>query len=265
MDYECLDFSIDNHVATVTLNRPERLNALNAVLRRELHAACETIFDDDDVRVAIITGAGRGFCSGADVSGGQPQVNETPGQNDRLNDMGWVGRLAMSIYEIGKPTIAVMNGVAAGAGMSIALACDMRIGSPASRFKTVFAERGLSPDSGMSYFLPRLIGYGRAADLIFTSRNVDGDEAYRLGLLDRLVEPAAIMDCAREVAGQMAALPPMAIRSGKRVLQYNMDSDFHRALRNETAGLAYARKSPNDQKEQRAAFVEKRKPNFTGT
>ena len=263
MSYECLDFDVDGHVATVTLNRPEKLNALNATLRANLRDVCGVIRDDDEIRAVLITGAGRGFCSGADVTGDPPKPDTS--QTARLDDMGWVGFLAMDIYELGKPTIAVMNGVAAGAGMSLSLACDMRIGSEQSRFKTVFAERGLSPDTGMSYFLPRIVGYSRAADLFFTSRNVGGEEAYRIGLLDRLVAHEEIMDCARETAGQIISLPPMAIRSGKRVLQYNMDLDFHRALRNETAGLGFARRSPNDQKEQREAFREKRKPNFTGT
>jgi len=263
--FECLDYDVSQHIATVTFNRPDKLNALNAALRDEIHVACVRIRDDDDIRVAIFTGKGRGFCAGADLTGPRPEGAEVPPQNERLDDLGWVGRLASDIYQLGKPTIAVMNGVAAGAGMSIALACDLRIGSAVSRFKTVFAERGLSPDTGMSYFLPRLIGYGRAADLIFTSRDVRGDEAYRLGLLDRFVAEGEIMSCAREVAAQMATWPPMAIRSSKRVLQYNMDLDFQRALINESSGLNFARRSPNDQKEQRASFLEKRKPNFTGT
>lgn len=265
MSYECLLYEVSDHIATITLNRPDRLNALNAQLRDELMSALGDIYNDDDIRVAIITGNGRGFCSGADVGGPLPKQDQVAPQNERLDDLGWVGRLAMAVYELGKPTIAVMNGVAAGAGMSLALACDLRIGSTSSRFKTVFAERGLSPDTGMSYFLPRLIGYGRAADLIFTSRNVGGEEAFSLGLLDRLVAEGEMMACAREVAGQMAALPPMAIRSSKRVLQSNLELTFHQALRNEMSGLSFARRSPNDQKEQRAAFVEKRSPNFTGT
>ncbi len=265
MDYQFLGYEVGDHIATVTFNRPEKLNALNRVLIDEIRAVCDAIYRDDDVRVAIFTGSGRGFCSGADLTGAQPAGTGVRSQNERLDDMGWVGKLATSIYQIGVPTIAVMNGVAAGAGMSLSLACDLRVGCVNSRFKTVFAERGLSPDTGMSYFLPRLIGYGRAADLIFTSRDVGGEEAYRLGLLDRFVAADEIMSCARQVATQMAALPPMAIRSGKRVLQTNMDSDFHRALVNESFGLTFATKSPNDQKEQRAAFVEKRKANFTGT
>ena len=265
MSYESLEYDVTDHIATVTFNRPEKLNAINGSLREDIYRVCEAIYQNDEARVAIFTGKGRGFCSGADVTGPRPEGEpRTPSQNERLDDMGWVGKLATCVYQIGVPTIAVMNGVAAGAGMSIALACDLRVGSESSRFKTVFAERGLSPDSGMSYFLPRLIGYGRAADLIFTSRDVRGEEAYRLGLLDRFVAESEMMTCAREVATQMASLPPMAIRSGKRVLQTNMDLDFHRALVNETMGLSYARKSPNDQKEQRAAFLEKRTPKFTG-
>lgn len=264
MTYECLKYDVSQHIATVTLNRPDKLNSLNAALREEIHAVCDRIHDDDDIRVAILTGAGRGFCAGADLTGPRPEGAETPSQNERLDDFGWVGRLASRIYQLGKPTVAVMNGVAAGAGMSVSLACDLRVGSEVSRFKTVFAERGLSPDTGMSYFLPRLIGYGRAADLIFTSRDVRGEEAYRLGLLDRFVAEGDMMSCAREVASQMAALPPMAIRSSKRVLQSNMDLDFHRALINESSGLQFARRSPADQKEQRASFLEKRKPKFTG-
>ena len=265
MAFECLEYDVRDHIATVTLNRPDKLNALNSVLRDEIHAACGQIFHDDNVRVAIFTGKGRGFCAGADLTGPRPDGDATPPQNERLDDLGWVGRLASDIYQLGKPTIAVLNGVAAGAGMSISLACDLRVGSQVSRFKTVFAERGLSPDTGMSYFLPRLIGYGRAADLIFTSREVRGEEAYRLGLLDRFVAEGEIMSCALDVASQMVTWPPMAIRSSKRVLQYNMDLDFQRALINESSGLQYARRSPNDQKEQRASFLEKRKPKFTGT
>jgi len=267
MSYEYLNLEQDEGIAVVTFNRPERLNALNQGLRDDINAVSGEIYNNDEVRAVIFTGAGRGFCSGADVSGREPRGEQsgTPPQNTRLDQMGWVGKLAMSIYEIGVPSIAAMNGVAAGAGMSIALGCDMRVGSVNSRFRTVFAERGLSPDSGMSFFLPRLIGYGRAADLIFTSRDIYGEEAYRLGILDRLVEPEQVAATAMEVARQVAALPPIAIRAGKRVLQQNMSMEFHDALRNETVGLSYATRAPNDMLEQRAAFVEKRPGKFTGT
>ncbi|HJP50203.1 MAG TPA: enoyl-CoA hydratase/isomerase family protein [Pseudomonadales bacterium] len=265
MDYETINYETDEQIAIVTLNRPEKLNALNGKLRDELNNVCAQIYNNDDVRAVVFTGTGRGFCSGADLTGAVPRAKGTPTQNARLDEMGWVGKLATSVYEIGVPSIAAMNGVAAGAGMSISLACDMRVGFEGSRFRTVFAERGLSPDTGMSYFLPRIVGYARAADLIFTSRDVRGDEAYRIGLLDRLVDEQEILSTAIEIGKQISALPPMAIRSGKRVLQQNMSRDFHEALRNETLGLQFAGRAPNDAKEQRAAFVEKRKATFTGT
>src|SRR5204863_3914060 len=141
--------------------------------------------EDDDVWAVVITGAGRGFCSGVDLTGPRPESREQS-QNERIDELGWVGRQAIAVYRLGKPTIAAVNGVAAGAGMSLALACDMRVGDPSTRFRTVFVERSLSPDAGMTYFLPRIVGYSRAADLIMTSRDVGAEEAYRLGLLDRM-------------------------------------------------------------------------------
>jgi 2-(1,2-epoxy-1,2-dihydrophenyl)acetyl-CoA isomerase len=214
----------------------------------------------------VITGTGRGFSAGADLSGPRPAPSEeAPPQAQRLDTLSWVGRQAVAFYRMTKPTIAAVNGVAAGAGMSLSLACDIRVGTPASRFKTVFAERSLSPDSGMSWFLPRIVGYSRAMDLIATSRSVDAEEAYRIGLLDRLVPEDQLMDASMEIANQIAGLPPLAIRSGKRVVQWNLNVDLETALRNELHGLDYSRKAPHDVAEQRAAWVEKRSPRFTGT
>jgi 2-(1,2-epoxy-1,2-dihydrophenyl)acetyl-CoA isomerase len=253
-----------DHTAILTLNRPEKLNALSPDLRDALNDALEALRNDDSVRVVILTGAGRGFCSGADLTGPMPQGGD-PSQNDLLDEFGWVGRQAMSVYRLDKPVIGAINGVAAGAGMSLALACDLRVGSENSRFKSVFIERNLSPDSGLSFFLPRVVGQSRAADLIYTSRRVEADEAYRIGLIDRLVDHDALLDTALEVAAQMAAWPPLALRSSKRVLQHNVEVDLEDALRYEMTGLSYARKAKNDAKESRAAFVEKRKPTYTGT
>ena len=199
----------------------------------------------ENSHVLIITGAGdRGFCSGADLSGAAARRaagGEAPpqAQGERLDEIGWVGRWARRFFYFDKPLIAAVNGIAAGAGMSMAMAADLRVGSEHSRFKSVFIERNFSPDSGLSYFLPRVIGYSRAADLIFTSRTVLAEEAYRLGLLDRL-------------------------RMSKRVLQHNFEADFESAIRYETVGLGLARKATNDQRESLLAFTEKRKPKYTG-
>ena len=253
------------HVAVLTLNRPQKLNALNGELRDAMLDAIADVKADDTVRAVIFTGAGRGFCSGADLTGGGGGQNTAPTQNEHLDDLGWVGRQALSVYGLNKPVIGAVNGVAAGAGMSLALACDVRVGTEKSRFKTVFIERNLSPDSGMSFFLPRIVGYSRATDLIYTSRTVEAEEAHRIGLLDRLVEHDDLMESALELAGQMTAWPPLALRMSKRVLQHNMECDLETALRFELTSLSFGNRAVNDRKESIAAFLEKRKPNYTGT
>ena len=251
-------------VAVLTLNRPEKLNALSGDLRDAMYDAIADVKADDAVRAVIFTGAGRGFCSGADLTAGGA-AEATPSQNDHLDDLGWVGRQALALYGLNKPVIGAVNGVAAGAGMSLALACDVRVGSEKTRFKTVFIERNLSPDSGMSFFLPRIVGYSRATDLIYTSRAVDAEEAHRIGLLDRLVEHDDLMESALELAAQMTAWPPLAMRMSKRVLQHNMECDLEAALRFELTSLSFGNRAVNDRRESIAAFREKRKPNYTGT
>ena len=251
------------HVAVLTLNRPAKLNALDAGLRDAMLAAIDGVRADDAVRAVVFTGTGRGFCSGADLTAGG--TIKPPTQNDHLDDLGWVGRQALALYQLDKPAIAAVNGVAAGAGMSLALACDLRVGSLQSRFKTVFIERNLSPDSGMSFFLPRIVGYSRAADLIYTSRAVDAEEAHRIGLLDRLAPHDELLEAAVELAAEMAAWPPLALRASKRVLQHNVECGLPTALRFELASLAVGNRAVNDRKESLAAFRERRKPTYTGT
>jgi 2-(1,2-epoxy-1,2-dihydrophenyl)acetyl-CoA isomerase len=207
MSYSDLILERTGHVATVTLNRPDRLNALGAGLRDEVLRVCDELRNDDGVRAVVWTGAGRGFCSGADLSGPRGAADAPPPRQTQLDEFGWVGAQAKAVYGLDKPCIAAVNGVAAGAGMSLALACDLRVGSESARFKVVFIERSLSPDSGLSYFLPRIVGYSRACDLVYTSRAVDAEEAYRIGLLDRLAPAARLLDDADEqtrAAGQYA-------------------------------------------------------------
>ncbi len=267
MDYENLTVERtgeDGRVGLIMLNRPEKLNALNRALQDEQRAACAELEADDSVRAIVITGAGRGFCSGADLTSGRRPDDGIAPQNDRLDEMGWVGKQAISVYNLNKPTIAAVNGVAVGAGMSLSLAGDMRVGCENTRFKTVFLERSLSPDSGMSFFLPRIVGYSRATDLIFSSRSVDADEAYRIGLLDRLVDADSLIAEAVALAEQIAFWPPVALRSAKRVVQHNMNVGLEEALRYETLGLNFARRAPHDVEESRLSFIEQRPPAFTG-
>ena len=264
MPYENLTVAREEQLAIITLNRPDKLNAISRALHEEMVAACEELREDDAVRAIIWTGTGRGFCSGADLTGPRPAEAPRQGRQERLDEFGWVGHQAIGVYRLDKPTIAAVNGVAAGAGMSLALACDLRVGCAASRFKTVFIERSLSPDSGMSYFLPRIVGYSRAADLIFTSRTVDAEEAYRIGLLDRLVPSERLLEEAKALAQQMAFWPPVAMQMAKRVLQHSMEDSLESQLRYETLGLSFARRAPHDVQEAGASFRERRRPVFTG-
>ena len=244
MPYELLTVDHDEHIAVVTLNRPKKLNAINRELRLEMMEACRELRDDDLVRVAIFTGAGRGFCSGADLTSDRSN-GANPSRAERLDEYNWVGRQAMMVYKgLDKPTIAAVNGVAAGAGMGLALACDMRVGCENSRFKTVFIERSLSPDSGLSYFLPRIVGSSRAFDLVFTSRTVDADEAWRLGLLDRMAPAENLLDEAKALARQIASWPPVAMQMSKRALQRSLDTDLADQLEYETHSIVFPAAPP---------------------
>ena len=285
MAYQSLILERDDCVAVVTLNRPEKLNAIDQHLHLEMVQVCHELAQDDDIRAVVWTGAGRGFSSGADLTspertGGErrgPRPVETsnlagrgPSQElgsrqERLDEFGWVGRQAVAVSrELGKPTIAAVNGVAAGAGMSLALACDLRVGTVNSRFKTVFIERSLSPDSGMSYFLPRIVGMSRACDLLYTSRMVDSEEAYRIGLLDRMSEPENLLGDARDLAREIAFWPPVAMEMTRRVLQHSLESTLEEQLKYERHGLIFAQRAPHDVAEARDSFRERRSPNFTG-
>jgi 2-(1,2-epoxy-1,2-dihydrophenyl)acetyl-CoA isomerase len=252
-------------VALLTMNRPSNLNALNKDLQDSIISACEELRNDDSVWAVVLTSNGRGFSSGADLRGGRAEGVVEQSRQERIDVYGWVGRLSTAIYRtVDKPIIAAVNGVAAGAGMSVALACDIRVGTPNTRFKVVFLERSLCTDTGMSFFLPRIVGYSRACDLIFTSRFVEAEEAYRIGLLDRLVPADKLIDESIALANQSASLPPVAMQVARRVLQQSMGSYFEEQLRNESYGLIMARRSPHDMQEQRDSFLQKRPPKFTG-
>ena len=264
MPFQHLTLEVEEHIAVVTLKRPEKLNAINHDLHVEMMQACEELRDDDDVRVVIWTGAGRGFCSGADLTAGRPG-RDSQSRKERLDEYGWIGAQAMTVYRrLDKPTIAAVNGVAVGAGMSLALACDLRVGCENTLFKTMFIERSLSPDSGLSYFLPRIVGMSRPYDLVYTSRPLEAEEAYRIGLLDRLTTADMLLVEARELARQIAFWPPVAMQMAKRVLQHSLESSLEDQLKYESHGLIFSRRAPHDAEEAMASFKERRAPHFTG-
>lgn len=248
-------------VCTITLNRAERLNAVNGVLADELPAAVEEAGQDDAVRVLVITGAGRGFCAGLDL--GEPVVLPDGSRAERLDDLAWVGRWVMALVGCEKPVVAAVNGAAAGAGFGLALAADLRLISSAARMTAGYVRRGLSPDAGVSYFLPRLVGLSRASDIIFTGRDVTAEEAERIGLASRVVPAENFAGVVAEYAGALAAGPPLAYALTKRLLVQSFDRPLVAQLRDELTQIKTCFAS-SDVREAMKAFGEKRLPRFTG-
>jgi enoyl-CoA hydratase/carnithine racemase len=262
MTYKCLLYNVQDRIATLTLNRPERLNALGDTLREDLHDAVMKSAVDPNVGVLVITGAGRGFCSGGDVKSmsERDQTGQATATSERLAPIR--DRIILAMRDCPKPVIAAVNGPAAGAGMNLALACDMRIASTAAKFSQAFAKRGLAPDWGGTWFLPRVVGTAKACELIFTGDVIDAAEALRLGIVNAVVEPGELMAEARKLAAKIAAGPPVAIQLAKRAI-HNQDADLRAALEFETFAQGICRET-EDAKEGVRAFVEKRAPVFRG-
>ena len=256
---------IDNtqNVRTITLNRPDVLNACNTVLLQALAAALRDAEKDNTVRCLVLTGAGRAFCSGqdlADVAGlyQSPEPIEL-GAHLRQNYHPVIVRLRT----MEKPVIAAVNGVAAGAGCSLALACDMRIAAESASFIEAFVNVGLVPDSGSTFMLPRLIGVARAFEMACTGRKVKADEAVRIGLVHQAVADGQLMEETTKIAQKLAALPPRAIGLTKRALNAAWSSDLETQLDYE-AMLQTTAGQTHDHREGVTAFLEKRPPVFRG-
>ena len=264
MEYECLIYSVSNNVATLTLNRPERLNALGGTLREDIYDGLMTAHNDESVRVIVITGAGRGFCSGGDVKAMNERNKEKAGSalEDKIDPLR--DQIVLALRDTPKPVIAAVNGPAAGAGMNLALACDIRIASSAAIFGETFVKRGLHVDWGGTYFLPRLVGMARACEMIFTGETVDAETALEYGIVSQVVSPDDLMDTVGDLAGKIAAGPPIAIRLAKRAMYKSLDSDLRGALEFETYAQNICAQT-KDSKEGISAFVEKRAPTFNGT
>src|SRR5512146_478406 len=222
-DYKCLLYAVKDAVATLTLNRPERLNALGDTLRDDLHDAVLRATTDPQVRAIVLTGAGKGFCSGGDVKA-MNEAKEARAERPVLEKVAPLrDRVLLAMRDAPQPIIAAVNGAAAGAGMNLALACDIRLASTAAKFTQAFVKRGLHPDWGGTYFLPRVVGMARAAELIFTGEVIDAAEALRLGIVSRVVAPEELMPAVGELARAIAAGPPVAIRLAKHSLYANAD------------------------------------------
>ncbi len=250
-------------VRTLTLNRPDRLNALNTPLAEAIQAAIVEAGADDDVRVIVLTGAGRGFCAGLDLSDGGPSPFEAQERQARLDPLGWIGRQALTLTRCDKPIIAAINGAAAGAGLSLALAADIRLMASGTRITTGYLRRGLVPDGGMAYFLPRLVGTSRAAELILSARDIDAEEAERIGLVSRVLPADGFQEAVARYAADLASGPPIAQTLAKRLLVQSPDLDLLTMLQLELASIKYCF-TTEDVREGMMAFLQKRRPAFKG-
>jgi 2-(1,2-epoxy-1,2-dihydrophenyl)acetyl-CoA isomerase len=249
-------------VARITLNRPERLNAFAGAMRDDLHDAIDAAASAPDVRVLVITGAGRGFCTGADVE----VMSDLLRRGDDATFVGLVEagmRVIRRLASVDQPVIAAVNGPAAGAGAALALACDLRIASDRASIGLTFNRIGLHPDWGATHTLPRLVGPGRAAELVLSGRMVDATEAGRIGLFERVVPAAEFDDAVGALAAELAAKPPVALRLAKRSLAESAAGDLEAALAAEGERQLRCFRSA-DAREGIAAFNEKRQAIFRG-
>jgi len=247
-------------VTTITLNRPDKLNAFSGSMREDLLAALRAAENDSSSRVIVITGAGKGFCAGGDV--------EFMSSLQKNNDVAAFRKLlaagrdvVVQIATMSKPVIASINGVAAGAGCNLAIACDYRVASDQARFAESFVKIGLQPDWGGTFFLPRLIGRSAAFEMMATGRLVDAAEALRIGLVDRVVEASALMAETARLAQQIASASPAAIAGIKRALSQSERHDLEAQIELENENQVRAFQS-KDAAEGMAAFFEKRPPKF---
>lgn len=257
--YETIDFEMKDDVALLTLNRPDRLNAFTAQMNREIVNVCKEVAYNEQIRALLITGAGRAFCSGEDLASvsGAERVNHGDVLRQRYNPM------IEAIYRLEKPTVAAINGAAAGAGMSLALACDFRIAADNANLVEAFIHIGLIPDSGSCYFLPRIVGLAKALELAVLGDKISAEQAYQIGLVTKVVQANQLQEEALAFARKLAAMPTKAIGLIKRTIFHGLNHSLKETLEYEAYAQEIAGQT-NDHHEGVQAFMEKRKPVFRG-
>ncbi|MEX2247100.1 MAG: enoyl-CoA hydratase-related protein [Dehalococcoidia bacterium] len=269
MDFEQITYDKAGGVATITLNRPDRMNAFTDTMIREWAAALEDARTDRDVRAVVVTGAGRGFCAGADLRGGSgvgeaASADTPPSAADRRN---WlrdgVHAVPRAVQLLDKPYMAAVNGAAVGAGMDMATMADLRFASEHARFAMSYVKVGLVPGDGGCYTLPRIVGLPKALELIWTGDFIDAPEALRIGYVTRVLPADQLMPETLAFARRLAEGPAVAMQLAKRLVYRGYDASWHEAF--EMAGQAMAiAQATEDAREGPRAFVEKRPPNFVG-
>ena len=257
MMYETIQYTVQNGVATLELSRPDKLNAFNSQMIYEIITAVKEASKDEQVRCLVFTGAGRGFCSGQDLA----DVDENMDHGQVLREQ--YGPMMKQLMSFEKPIVAAVNGIAAGAGFSLALACDFRLASEKANFLNAFINIGLIPDSGNLYFLQNLVGYAKAAELSILGEKVSAEKAFQLGLVTKVISTETWESEVNQFSEYLANLPTKAIGLIKRNLKLANHLSFDSYLEKEAEGQRIAGLT-NDHQEGVQAFVEKRKPIFIG-
>ena len=264
MEFEKILFDKEDRVATITLNNPEARNSMTHKMAEDFSCAVDLIKRDRDIRVVVITGAGKAFCSGADLKAGTfPDEEVTVNPLDKKNSAKDFYKKFLSIRELDIPVIASVNGYAIGAGCCLPLLCDIRIASEKAKFSMSFVKIGLNPGMAGTYFLPRLIGTSKAFEMMVTGDMVDAREAYQIGLVNRVVSHDELKDYTREYASKLAQGAPIAIRLIKNALFSGANTTVQSAIEYESFGQSLCFET-KDFPEGVKAFLEKRAPNFTG-
>jgi 2-(1,2-epoxy-1,2-dihydrophenyl)acetyl-CoA isomerase len=261
--YETILCEKNNGVMTIALNRPEKLNAFDGRMHEELHDALDEAAADGEIRCVVLRGEGRGFSAGADL-----RSEDLSREDGRVPDLGeylrrTYSRTVTKIATMEKPVLAVLHGPVYGAGVGLGLACDLRVASESTRFSVAFIKIGLMPDAGVTFFLPRIVGLGRAIEISMLGDVVDAEEACRIGLVNRVVPDEELEAETTALANKLAAMPTRALGSTKQALYASFESDLETALEREAVGQTLCGRTA-DHEEGVAAFFEKRKPNSTG-
>lgn len=261
MSYETIAVDRADGVVTVTLDRPAKKNAANSRMWRELTDTFTEVGHRRDDRVLVLTGAGGDFCSGADIT--DPDGVSGNPEDPHLVRMQFLGDVVLALHQMPKPTVAKIRGIAAGAGLSMALGCDLTVAAASARLSVIFSRRGLSVDGGASWLLPRLVGLHRAKELAFFGDIVPAPEAAAMGLVNRVVADDDLDSVVDEWARRLAAGPPLALSMTKRLLQAGMTSSMAEALQAEATAQS-VNFATEDTAEAMRAFAERREPRFRG-
>lgn len=257
-------YDVTDHVATITFNRPDRMNTITPTMLNGFSELLLQADADREVRVIVITGAGRAWCAGLDI-GAAISGEGIGGEGNSSGNGEFELRTAppVVLHKIDTPTIAAMNGGAAGYGLDLALGCDIRLASEKAKLSAAYTARGLVPESGGTWLLPRIVGWSKAAELLFTARTIDAATALDLGLVSEVVEPDALMDRAMAVAAEVSANAPLALRAAKRMMRHAMTENLEDHVQRQYLALLPLF-GTKDFREGLASYMEKRPANFEG-